>query len=485
MQSSFTPPQDEAEDNGLAPPKPEPWHPIHDIPENSVVRAIADYIYAQAPRQNRTLASVAAIALWAGLVGRNFNVSREGLNVYILAIAGTGRGKETMARAIERIIEAIATTVHGARDLRSGRFASSPAILQHLQTHRQTLSIQAEGEYLFKRLTSPKASQNDQDLLQTILDLYHKAGFGASLPGYRKADLAQSVAAIPSPCFSLLTESTIGAVNEIIGHDAIKRGVPQRFLIVMSKADRPYDNPTSKDAELNPRLVEYLSGVYAGVLSRSNPLQVTNVQFTPEATQLEKQFDRETTDLMNKSGSGVHAEIWNRSHLKALKLAALVATGVNHYCPQITAAEMQWAIDVERHDVMDLLAQLESGEVGEVTEDVRLSRVTKAISEYIMQREPWLFPKGYKVNFELHERQFVTFSYLSNKVGNTAPFKKDGYKEPSKLIREALDVLVARGDLDFWRKGMRPIKDEKDFQLPVDGWFVSNPRAFLPDTVRG
>jgi hypothetical protein len=95
------------------------------------------------------------------------------------------------------------------------------------------------------------------------------------------------------------------------------------------------------------------------------PLQVTTVQLTLEATQLEKQFDRETTDLMNKGGSGVHAEIWNRSHLKALKLAALVATGVNHYCPQITAKEMQWAIDVERHNITDLLVEMENGEVGE------------------------------------------------------------------------------------------------------------------------
>jgi len=474
MQPQFTPPQDDAEDNALAPPKPEPWHPIHDIPENSVVRAIAEYIYAQAPRQNRTLASVAAIALWAGLVGRNVNVSREGLNIYILAIAGTGRGKETMARAIERIIEAIATTVHGARDLRSGRFASSPAILQHLQTHRQTLSIQAEGEYLFKRLTSPKASQNDQDLLQTILDLYHKAGFGASLPGYRKADLAQSVAAIPSPCFSLLTESTIGAVNEIVGHDAIKRGVPQRFLIVMSKADRPYDNPTSKDAELDPRLVEYLSGVYAGVLSRSNPLQVTTVQFTPEATRLEKQFDRETTDLMNKGGSGVHAEIWNRSHLKALKLAALVATGVNHYCPQITAKEMQWAIDVERHNVMDLLAQLESGEVGEVTEDVRLSRVVKACAEYFQQREPWLFPKGYRVDPDLHDKGIITFTYLHNKLCKTAPFQKDGYKQPSSIIRDCLKVLVEKGDLAEINKAVMG----KNYGRSIEGWQIANPRSF-------
>lgn len=457
-------------------------NPIEDLPRNTIIFEMAKFIYDQAPRQNWTIAVLAALALWAGMVGRNVNVFNQGLNLYILFVARTGRGKEAMATGISKLVEAVAKKVPSIRELVTGKFASSQAILQHLNTAPATLSIQGEGEYLFRRLTSPKASQNDQELLQTVLDLFHKSGIGHSIPGYRKADKAASVGMIPSPCVTLLTESTFGAVDALMSHDSVKKGLTPRFMIVMTKATRPELNP-NVSGQPDPEMIERLGSIYAAVMLNSNPLYGIEATFTAEAFLLQQDFDRETTRYINEGGDGVEAELWNRSHLKAAKLAALVATALNPWCPQITAEVMQWAIEVERFNVMQLIAEIESGEVGEVTEDVRLSRVTKAISEYIMQREPWLFPKGYKVNFELHERGFVTFSYLSNKVGNTKPFKKDGYKEPSKLIRDALDVLVARGDLDFWRKGMRPIKDEKDFQLPVDGWFVANPRAFLPDPV--
>ena len=467
------PPLDETEGKTLAPPKPEEWHPIHDIPKNSVVYAIAQYIYAQAPRQNQTIASAAAIALWAGIVGRNINVSRDALNQNILVIAGTGRGKEAMQRAINQIIEAISQTVPDVKKLITGRFASSQALLQHLQAHPATLSIQGEGEYLFKRLTSPKASQNEQDLLQLILDLYHKSGFGASMPGYRKADLAQSVSSIQSPCYNLLTESTPRALDAITGHDSIKRGMPQRFLIVISKADRPFANPNTSNVKLDPYLVEYLAGVCCTFMAQSNPLQVTNVTFSVEATEIEQAFDRETTLLINRGGDALEAELWNRSHLKAMKLAALIATGINHYCPHIEADVTRWAIKVERHNVEQLLAEMESGDVGESTEAVRLSRVVKAFADYVLT-EHHLLPKGYRVNGDLHDKRIVASTYLHNKLCNTAPFRKNGYKEPRDLIRDSLKVLVEKGDLIEINK----VQMAKQTGHAVEGWMIGNPRSF-------
>ncbi|EAQ26702.1 DUF3987 domain-containing protein [Roseovarius sp. 217] len=466
-------PFDETEGKTLAPPKPEEWHPIHDIPKNSVVYEIQQFLYAQSHRQNLTIASVAAIALWAGIVGRNVNVSGEGLNQYVLLVAGTGRGKETISKGIGKIIEAIAQTVPEARNLVSGRFASSQAILQHLQNFPATLSIQAEGEYLFRRITSPKASQNEQDVLQTLLDLYHKSGFQASMPGYRKARVEESVGSIASPCFTLVTESTFGAVDALLAYDSVKKGFTPRFLIVMTKADRPYDNPSASEVRLDPYLVEKLAGWYCATKANSNPLRGVNVTFSPEAEDLHNCFDRETTDLMNMGGDRPEGIIWNRSHLKALKLAASIAAGINPYCPHIEADVMRWAIKVERHNVEQLLAEMESGEVGESTEDVRLGRVTKAFADYVLT-EHHLLSKGYRVSSDLHERRIVAFTYLHNKLGNTAPFRKNGYKEPRDLIRDSLKVLVEKGDLIEINK----VQMFKETGHSVEGWMIGNPRSF-------
>lgn len=459
--------------NALAPPKPEEWHPIHDIPANSIVYEIQQYLFAQSHRQNRTIASVAAIALWAGIVGRNVNVSGEGLNLYVLLVAGTGRGKETISKGIGKIIEAVAKTVPDARNLVTGRFASSQAMLQHLQGNPATLSIQAEGEYLFKRITSPKASQNEQDILQTLLDLYHKSGFAAALPGYRKAKVEESVGSISAPCFTLITESTFGAVDALLAYDSVKKGFTPRFLIVMTKADRPYDNQTASEVEIDPWLVERLASAFCAAKANSNPVRGANVTFSPEAEELHKHFDRETTDRINRAEDRPEGPIWNRSHLKALKLAALIASGMNPYCPHIDADVMRWAIAVERHCIEQLLAEMESGEVGESTEDVRLSRIVKACKDYVTIEHRAL-PKGYRVNADLHEKRIITFTYLHNKLANTAPFRKNGHNEPSRLIRDSLKVLVEKGDLAELNKAVM----SKDHGHSVEGWIINNVDSF-------
>jgi hypothetical protein len=448
-------------------------HPIDNIPQNSVVYAIAKFIFDQAPRQNWTIAVVAALAFWAGIVGRNVNVLNQGLNLYILFVAGTGRGKEAMASGISKLIEAVAVKVPSIRQLVTGRFASSQAILHHLSEFPGTLSIQGEGEYLFRRLTSPKAPQNEQELLQTVLDLFHKSGLGQAMPGYRKAEKAASVGAIPSPCFTLLTESTFGAVDALLSNDAVKKGVTPRFMIVMTKALRPELNPNMV-SQPDPELVEFIGSVWSQVMTCSKPLVGIEVKFDNEANKLQAAFDRETTRNINEADQDIEAELWNRSHIKASKLAALVATGVNYWNPQITGEQMRWAIEVERYCVGQLIAEIESGEVGEVTEDVRLSRVIKACAEYVLQREPWLFPKGYRVDPELHDDRIITFAYLHNKLCNTKPFKEIGYKKPSQLIRECLTVLTDKGDLQFISKA----EMERDRKRRVEGWVISNPGTF-------
>lgn len=308
-------------------------HPLERLPQNSVVFAIAEFIHAQAPRQNWLMAVVAALALWAGIVGRNINVSGSGLNLYLLMIAGTGRGKEGMASGISKLIEAIAKTVPPARDLLTGRFASSQAILQHLKNHPATLSAQGEGEYLLRGLTSPKASQNDKELLRTFLDLYHKSGYGQVFTGYRKADISGSVAHIPSPNFTLLTEGTFGLIDALLEGDSIRKGLGPRCTVVISKADRPEMNHAASSASLSPKLLEFLAGVVAWAMSLSSPLSVVDVSYSDEAREMQEAFDRETTRLINNASNGIEAELWNRSHLKSLKLAALVASGVNYHKP--------------------------------------------------------------------------------------------------------------------------------------------------------
>lgn len=135
---------------------------------------------------------------------------------------------------------------------------------------------------------------------------------------------------------------------------------------------------------------------------------------------------------------------------------------------------MNWAVQSERHCVNKLLSEMESGEVGEVTEDIRLSRVIKACSEYVMERDISKFPQGYRVDHDLHQKMIITFAYLNNKLGNTKPFRKDGHKQPSQIIRDCLKLLVDKGDLEYLPKG----RMNGNHDARVEGWMIANLRIF-------
>jgi len=395
-------------------------------------------------------------------------------------LAGTGRGKEAMARARSALMSSVMVSVPAAATfIGPARIASLQALVGHLEVNPVCCSIVGEFSAELNRICGPKASENGRELEQGYLDLWGKSGARDAYEGIVRADRTKNVSRIQAPAFTLLGESTPERIDAQLTNDNVMSGALPRLTIIRYEGPRVPENEGHSFVIPPPDLVGKLADLCSDMLSKQNPFNGYNVELTPEAEALRKRFDHFCDEQINaKSQIGSFSELWNRAALKATKLAGLVAVGVNQYVPAITVEQMQWAIDIEYRGIMDFLAKVESGEVGEVTEDVRVARVSKAIGEYIAQREPWLFPKGYKINAEMHERFFVTFSYLSNKVGNTKPFKKDGYKEPSKLIREALDVLVARGDLEYWRKGMRPIRDDQDFQIPVDGWQITNLRAF-------
>jgi hypothetical protein len=75
-----------------------------------LVGAVAEFIFEAAPRPVREIALVGAIGFVAGIVGRAFNVSGTGLNLYTLCLAPTGTGKEAINAGISKLVTAVRPT---------------------------------------------------------------------------------------------------------------------------------------------------------------------------------------------------------------------------------------------------------------------------------------------------------------------------------------------------------------------------------------
>ena len=92
-------------DPSILPPVALPKHkPTEKQEREAFVKApglvgdIADYIYKQSWKPVDKIATVAAISFMAGLCGRGYNFGKSGLNLYILLLARTGRGKNEIGQ---------------------------------------------------------------------------------------------------------------------------------------------------------------------------------------------------------------------------------------------------------------------------------------------------------------------------------------------------------------------------------------------------
>ena len=138
---------------------------------------------------------------------------------------------------------------------------------------------------------------------------------------------------------------------------------------------------------------------------------------------------------------------WNRAHIKALKLAALVAVGCNPYDPAITTEIGQWAINIITADVRNLLARFDAGEIGiDNDETKQLAAVVKAVKDFVVS--PWHDVAKYsgEGNSHLHSARIVPYSYINKKLSAVAVFRKDRIGS-SGSIKRALKTLTERGDL--------------------------------------
>lgn len=437
---------------------------------------IAQYFYAQAPRPVPEIALAGAIGLIAGICGRAYNVSNPpaGLNLYTLLLAPTGTGKEAIASGVTALMKAIRQAIPASAEfIGPASIASPQALVKHLaNTSPSFVSILGEFGLTMQQMANPKAPAHLVGLRQIMLDLYNKSGANGELRPSIYSDREKNTAAVPSPALSIIGESTPESFYEGLSERFVADGLLPRFTIVEYRGDRP-DRNEDACAVPSPELVAKLSELCSYALMLNQPgHQPVNVQLTIEAQVMFDEFDMYADEQIRGNGE-ITRQLWNRAHIKALKLAALVAVGCNPYEPTITPDIALWAIQIEKTNVRNLQSRFESGEVGETSsEDLRIRRVIEAIATYCLK--PWTDLRSYNVQGHLHESRIVTYTYIHKKLAATAPFKKQNNQEPTKLIKEALRTLVERGDVVEVSKAVLA----KDYGFNGVAYMVANPKAF-------
>ena len=444
--------------NGMVPKRP----PIYVAPReykrtprsslytypSGMVGEIAQFVFDSSVRPVPESALAASIGLMSGICGKGYNVSGTGLNQYILLLAKTGIGKEGISTGIEKLVECVKFQIPTIYDfVGPGDFASGQGLVKYLSDSSSCfVSVLGEIGLRLQQMSSPFAPANEKVLKRILLDLYNKSGRGQALRPTVYSDKVKNTSIVNSPAFSLVGEGTPESFYRGIDETMISDGLLPRFLILEYTGLRPKMNRNHVDVMPTLALQESLAGLVVSCQSLMAGGNIIDVKFDTEGDTYLKSLDDECDDLINSSDDEVKRQLWNRCHLKTLKLAAIVAVGINPYDPIITLEVTKWAEAIVKMDIENIMARFDSGRVGiqDASEADQIDLLKRAIFDYLTKSFDKL--EGYGAKKELYDAKVISYSFLHSKITMHACFRKDRIGRTNALKRTVQTILEC-GDI--------------------------------------
>ena len=428
-------------------PTPEPQRALTD-PETlfppGLVGEIARYFMTTAVRPVPEISLAAAIGFCAGIAGRSYNISGTGLNQYVILLAKTGTGKEGILTGIDKLTSAIRPQLPMIDTFMGpAAFASGQALVRYLVEKPCFVSVLNEFGLTLQNITDHKAPGPLMMLKRALLDLYTKSGHASILRSSVYSDAEKNTKIVQSPSFTILGESTPETFFEGLDESAVAEGLIPRLLIINYDGPRPPRNINSNQAP-SPTLLQKVTdyATIAVTTQQNNTFQL--VQLDAQGQVLMDDFDERADHFINSSQHSVVIQLWNRAHLKALKLAALIATGIDPHNPTITQAEASWAIAAVERDIKLITGRFQEGDVG-TGDGKQLSELKKAIKQYL-ESDPDKLAAAYRIPVELIKKNLVPIMYLSRRTISVASFKNSKLGATQSL-KNLVGTLVENGEL--------------------------------------
>jgi hypothetical protein len=174
-------------------------------------------------------------------------------------------------------------------------------------------------------------------------------------------------------------------------------------------------------------------------------LQTNHLTWTPEAAQLEMQFDQFCDAKHSETGEDVLHNLWSRAHMKALKLAALVAVGRNISNPVIDEYSWNYAVTLVLRDTYRMVRRFHSGDLAarvDASNNEQANIILKAVKQYVTMEATTL--KSYGVTELMRNSFAIPYVYFQRKLAKKSAFVKDR-RGSAVAIQKAIDDCVATG----------------------------------------
>ena len=385
------------------------------------VGALAQFIYQHAPRPVAEVAIVGALGLMAGIAGRTWHIPGSGLNLYVVLVARSAIGKEAMHSGIASLIGAAneqypETGFH----VDFSDYVSGPALQKACAQVPCFVNVAGEIGHKFLAMAVDKDASM-RSLRKVLTTLYSKSGPGGIAGGIAYSAQENNVGSTQGVAFSLIGETTPGTFYESITDAMMRDGFMSRFCVIEYGGDRPAKNvaPVQRPPKA---LVDHMLLIvrHAGLAAATNVYQ--EVAFSDGARALLDRFEDECDAAIHAAGDDENVrQLWNRAHLKALRVAALLAVGDKYLNPVVTDEQAAWAITLMRHGIAAFDRRIRQGEVGEGTDGGREQKVLELCREFLLMPADKL-PSWLKHGDDMRRTGIVPRRYLQQKTQRLAAF---------------------------------------------------------------
>ena len=407
-----------------------------------LVGDIARYTLATYTRPVPEVALLNALGIVAGVVGRSFHVSQAGLNLYLVLLGKTGVGKEAGKFAANILLKKARETVPMIEQFQGpGSFASGQALLKHLVENPCFFSFLDEVGLLLRNMIGSKASTADIALHRAFLSAYSASGPNGRLGANVYSKKENSAEGVDSPSFTIIGESTPERFYEVLDQAVVEDGLVSRLVVLEYHGERPDRNRGAGVAPA-PELVQRFADLAVVCLSAEEKQLMTEVNLDGAAVQVFDAFDA-ACDEHIRNGVSQARQIWNRAHLNALKVAAVVAVGVNPYAPMIDENCAKWAVDFVSGCIRNLITRFTQGEVGGGDMAKGETVIRRVIEKYLKADAAGKKKMGASGDLINAKYGIIPHQVIYQNVKTIQPFKTGGVR----MLEEQIRSMVTGGIL--------------------------------------
>lgn len=416
-----------------------PWPP-------GLMGKLAQYIAASSYLSVPEYAIATSLAMLAGICGKAWEVNGTGLNLYVVAVGESGTGKESSHEAISRFNSMLSNRCpHSLDFFEFANMASGQALLKKVGEAQCFLLVYGEwGKTL--RMMNEQSNAGLQSLRQKLLDLYQKNTTSSIVGGNRRSNKEDSIASINGVALSFLGETNPKDFYAAVSAGEMGDGFLSRFTVIEYTGLRVKGNK-ERAIHANPPdwMMTWLEALVNTSTNYVNANKQVNVAIRADAMEdLDRyeEYARIQINALENRERDDSRQLWNRAHLKVLKMSALMAVADNMTLPVITPEHVAWAVALVNKDVAAFQYKEKSGEIGN-GDLACTSRLLVICGQYLKEKPA----PGYKVPEQLWAANIVTRKYLQNRTSQNSQFAK-ARNGAVAALEKAIQNMMANGQLE-------------------------------------